>query len=292
MMNNDHMHKARPTLGVVAICKDEAVNLPGFLGHLLPWVDEIVVVDDGSTDGTLAMLYAAGPKVTVIESPRGAGEYFAAQRNKGLDAARSDWLLHLDFDERITPDLRRAIEAAIRDERRDGYYLRNLNFFLHRPVTGSGWDKWRKIRLARRDKSRWDGAIHENLVVNTPAERIGELEPRMWHLNDTTFQERVLKSYHYGMIEVGKLQKRGFKVRWFHLVVTPVLNFLKGYVLKRGYRDGIIGLLMNMQVACATFRVYALVWDEQNRIPRAEIERQFRELSHEVHEQAMEETPS
>lgn len=259
--------------------------MPGFLDHLLPWVDEIVVVDDGSTDGTLELLYRAGSKVAVIESPRMSGEYHTTQRNKGLGAAHSEWLLHLDIDERITPELREEILVAIRDTTKDGYYLRLRNFFLHRPVTGSGWNNWNKIRLARREKSCWKGAIHENCIVDTLPQRIGQLENPMWHLNDSTFQKRILKSYRYGLVEVEKLHKRGFKVRWYHLVITPVLNFFKGYVLKRGYRDGIIGLIINMQTACATFRVYAIVWDEQNRIPRATLEQQFRELGRNDHDE-------
>ena len=102
--------KKAPTLGVVAICRNEQRDLGGFLEHLLPWVDEIVLVDDGSTDDTLKIARNAGPKVSVISSPRLPGEYFSHQRNKGIKAARSEWLLHMDIDERVTPELRREIK--------------------------------------------------------------------------------------------------------------------------------------------------------------------------------------
>src|SRR2546428_14092308 len=97
--------KPRPTLGVVAISHNEETDMPGFLEHLLPWVDEIVIVDDGSTDETIQIARAAGPKVKIISSPRQPGEYYSHQRNKGIDAATSDWLLHMDIVERVTPEL-------------------------------------------------------------------------------------------------------------------------------------------------------------------------------------------
>src|SRR5690242_1817630 len=104
-----------PTLGVVTIAQNEEADLTAFLEHLLPWVDEIVIVDDGSTDRTAAMARAAGAKVNLISSPRLAGQYYSDQRNKGITAARSDWLLHMDVDERVTPELAHEVLRAIQD---------------------------------------------------------------------------------------------------------------------------------------------------------------------------------
>src|SRR3972149_1078964 len=89
------------TLGVVAISRNEERDLPGFLENLLPWVDEIIIVDDGSTDSTRKVAETAGEKVRFLVSPRMKGKYYADQRNKGIDAARSDWLIHMDIAESI-----------------------------------------------------------------------------------------------------------------------------------------------------------------------------------------------
>src|SRR5437867_9133513 len=107
-----HGSAGRPTLGIVAICHNEEKDMPRFLEHLLPWVDEIVLVDDGSTDRTVEIAQAAGPKVRVIVSPKTADEGYSDQRNKGIDAAFSEWLLHMDIDERVTPGLAEEILKA------------------------------------------------------------------------------------------------------------------------------------------------------------------------------------
>src|SRR5438105_3705605 len=156
--------KAGPTLGVVAIAHNEECDLPAFLEHLLPWVDEIVIVDDGSTDGTERLARSAGAKVKFITAPRRPGEYYSHQRNKGIDAAMSDWLLHMDIDERVTPELAEEITASIRDPLRDGYRFRRLDFSLHRPMRKL-WRRWNLIHLARRAKFRFGGKMHETTVI-------------------------------------------------------------------------------------------------------------------------------
>ena len=139
----------KQTLGVVAISYNEEKDLPGFLSHLEFWVDEIVIVDDGSTDRTASIAEAASDKVKFMVSPREEGEYFAVQRNKGIHLAESDWLLHMDIDERVTPSLSAEILAAVEDETKDGYRYRRLNLFLHRPMRGGGWQDWNMVHLER-----------------------------------------------------------------------------------------------------------------------------------------------
>ena len=117
----------KPSLGIVAISFNEQQDIAGFLDNLLGWVDEIVIVDDGSTDETEDLCLAAGPKVRFMKMPRADGEYFSDQRNKGIRAAQSDWLLHMDIDERVPPELAREILRAIRAPNFDGNRFRRKN---------------------------------------------------------------------------------------------------------------------------------------------------------------------
>ncbi len=197
------IQRSVPTLGVVAISYNEEEDLPGFLENLLPWVDEIVIVDDGSTDTTESIAAAAGDKVRFVIAPRQEAEFFSHQRNKGIACSQSDWLLHMDIDERVTSGLAKEILAAVRNPDYDAYRYRRLNYFLHRPMQGGGWQDWNLVHLSRREIFHFEGMFHEHCIVDVPDDRIGQLHEKMHHLNDRSFRERIRKSETY-LIEVVK----------------------------------------------------------------------------------------
>ncbi len=265
----------RPTLGVIAISYNEKRDLPGFLKNLQSWVDEIVIVDDGSTDNTESTARAAGEKVNFIVSPRQENEYFSHQRNKGIEAAESEWLLHMDIDERVTPELAREILESIKNLKLDAYRFRRLNFFLHRPMKGGGWQDWNLVHLARREVFRFGGMFHEDCIVDAPAERIGQLKEFMWHLNDNSYLDRMTKSNLYCQEQANNLKESGKKINWLHFLTLPSFEFLNKYVRKKGYRDGVLGLMFALHSTCAKFKSCALLWDEQNRMPRSSVENQI-----------------
>ncbi len=272
--SNNLTNSLDATLGVVAISYNEEQDLPGFLGHLLPWVDEIVIVDDGSVDQTEKIAASVGEKVKFIIAPRKDGEFYSHQRNKGIMAAESDWLLHMDIDERVSPSLAEEIRLAIEDPGKDAYRYRRLNYFMHRPMRGGGWQDWNLVHLARREVFRFGGMFHEDCIVDAPPERIGQLKSFMWHLNDDSYLERMRKSNSYCEEQAMNLQSRGLRIRWWHFLVLPAVEFLKKYFKRKGYRDGTLGLLFALHATSARFKACALVWDEQNRTSRSEVEEQ------------------
>jgi glycosyltransferase involved in cell wall biosynthesis len=265
----------RPTLGVVAIARNEAQDLPGFLDHLLPWVDEIVIVDDGSTDRTADLARAAGPKVKFLESPRQPGEGYSHQRNKGIAAATSDWLLHMDIDERVTPELAAEIRRAIRNPSRDGYRYRRLDFSLHRPPRAGALGAWNHVQLARREKAAFTGQVHETLEFDDTSAAIGQLQGCMWHLKEADYVERVRKNLAYMQAEAERLLATGRPVRWYHFLIPPLGRALKYYLLRGGFCDGTLGVLNAMFILTGTFNWYATAWDRAHAIPRREIEAQL-----------------
>lgn len=268
----------QPTLGVVAISKNEERDLPGFLEHLLPWVDEIIIVDDGSTDATEKIATSASSKIKFIISPREPGEYFAQQRNKGIKAATCDWLLHMDIDERVTPTLANEILEVINNPDKDGYRFCRLNYFLHRPMYGGGWQDWNMVHLARRHLFHFEGMFHETCVLDAAENRIGQLKAKMWHLNDSSYKNRMRKSFNYCEEQAKRLSERYLQITWFHLFSLPVFEFIRKFFFKGGCRDGTLGLLFAMHASGAMFRACALVWDEQHRVSRESIEQQLKEM--------------
>jgi (heptosyl)LPS beta-1,4-glucosyltransferase len=262
----------RATLTVVAISYNEERDLPGFLNNLMTWVDEIVIVDDGSQDKTKHIAGKHGDKVKFIVSPRTEGEYFSHQRNKGIAATCCDWILHMDIDERVSPALSLEILEAINDTDKDAYRFRRLNHFMHRPMRGGGWQDWNLVHLARRTKFHFEGMFHEKCVVESPDERIGQLDSRMYHLNEDSFRKRLRKSETYLDEVVVNIRKMNQPITGFQILLRTLAEFLKKYIVKKGFKDGTPGLIFALHSSTAIFRAYALVWDEQNSISREALE--------------------
>jgi glycosyltransferase involved in cell wall biosynthesis len=268
---------AKVTLGLVAICRNEERDLPGFLQYHVPWVNEIILVDDGSTDRTIELARSAGPKVKIVASPRQPGEGYSSQRNKGIDAATSDWLLHMDIDERVTPELREEILQAISRPDHDAYSYHRLNFFLHRPVRHGNWAFYRSLRLAPR-KFKFGRKIHERLVFGDIEPRIGRLKQPMWHYNEPAYEMRLRKSLAYTLLDGEILVEKGRRITVWHLITRPTFAFVKTYILLFGFLDGVTGLILGIHTFASTFDTYVLAWDAQNRIPREKLEADFAKL--------------
>ena len=265
------------TLGVVAISRNEETDLPGFFANLLPWVDEIIIVDDGSSDSTKEIASAAGEKVKVISHPM-SEDGFAGQRNVGIEAATSDWLLNMDIDERVTPELACEIREKIANTKLNAFSYHRQNFFMHRPMKAGGWNSWNNPQLARREYHSYVNKVHERCVVDGEPESIGQLNNLMWHLNDESYKERMIKSLQYCQLEADKMLVENKKINALQIVVHPILEFIKKYFLKKGFLDGIPGLISAMHSADAVFRACALTWDQQHKIPREELEKRMSDL--------------
>jgi len=263
------------TISVVAISYNEEVDLPGFLAHLLPWVHEIIIVDDGSTDRTISIAEAANEKVKLIRHKMTEEGGFAEQRNQGIAAATGDWVLNMDIDERVTPQLAVEISRAIQHTQYHAFRYHRLNFFLHRPMKQGGWNSWNNPQLARRGFHRYVNKIHERCAVEGEPEFIAQLNSVMWHLNDDSYGERMRKSFQYCKLEADKLCEQHKQVSWGDIAFRPLMEFAKQYLYKRGFVDGVPGLIAALHSASAIFRAYALAWDRQNRISRAQLEKKL-----------------
>jgi glycosyltransferase involved in cell wall biosynthesis len=263
---------SRPSIAAVAICKNEEKNLPGLFNNLIEWVDEIVIVDDGSTDHSRDIAEAAGKKVVFVVHQMSEEYGYAGQRNIGIDTATADWLLHMDCDERVTPELADEIRTAIQATDFFGFRYRRLNYFLHRPMRYGGWASWNRPQLARRGQHRFHGQLQESCEVEGGAAKIGQLSGLMRHLNEETFAERLTKSARYVEMTAQVYEAGGVNVTGFRIFFRTAREFIKKYLLQKGFLDGTPGLISALHSATAEFRAQALVWDRQHTIPRTEIE--------------------
>lgn len=277
MPSTNTSNSTAPSLAVVAISRNEERDLPGFLGNVLPWVDEVVLVDDGSTDRTREIALAAGERLRLVDHLMTDGG-FGEQRNVGIHHATSQWLLHMDVDERVTPALAREIREAIGRTDLNAFRYRRLNFFMHRALRAGGWRSWNNPQLARAGAHRFVNAVHEKCIVDGAPDKVGQLTGEMWHLCDESYLERLSKSNRYCHCDAQRIVAEGRRVRSIHFLTLPAVDFAKNYLLKCGFRDGTAGLIVALHGASAVFRTTALAWELQNRVSREELEDQMRRL--------------
>lgn len=261
------------TLSVVVITKNEETDLPGFLQNFSTIADEIVIIDDGSADRTEEIARAFDGPVRFISAKRASDEGFCDQRNKGVLAARCDWLLQVDCDMRLTPGLAQEILSAIRVPDIVAYRFRLLQYFLGHECKHGGLQYWNSPWLCRRNAVTWTQKLHERANIAVPESGIGQLRNKMVHLMDQDFSERMRKNYQYSHLEADRLMREGRKATLWAMFFQPLWRAFRAYVLMKGFLDGRIGLIWALYQFTGTANAYFIAWDRVNRTDRFEIGR-------------------
>lgn len=200
--------------------------------------DEIIVVDSFSSDQTI-FLAQQNPKVKIIQH---AFEDFTKQRNIALEAATNDWVLFLDGDERITPELRQEIISELnKAHKKEAYYFFRQFYFAGKSVNFSGTQNDKNFRLFRKSKCRYigDKKVHETLEVK------GEtaiLKNKLLHYSFDNYEQFKKKMIYYGLLKGSELAAKGKKYSLFTHWFKVAFKFLKTYFFKLGFLDGLIGL--------------------------------------------------
>jgi glycosyltransferase involved in cell wall biosynthesis len=227
---------AEARLSVLILAKDESENLPGCLATVR-WASEvIVVVDRASRDQSQAIAQRSADLVTVRTF-----DDFASQRNAALDLATGDWVFAIDADERMNPELAAEIRRVISDpnEPHAGYRVPIRSVILGRPFRFSGTQTDRPLRLFRRDAGRWVGTVHETVQLQGSA---GPLKNALQHRTIPDMQTFLRKLNEYTTLEASKFDREGRSFHLRDLALRPALTFVKLYLGKQGFRDGIEGL--------------------------------------------------
>ncbi|MBN1552547.1 glycosyltransferase family 2 protein [bacterium] len=225
----------------------------------LLWGDELVVVDSFSTDMTPAIAREYAHRVIQHEYINSA-----AQKNWALPQLTYDWVLIVDCDERITPELRDEIQAILENpDRLDGYYIYRKNHFIDQPVNYCGWQTDRCLRLFRKSLGKYeDKEVHAEVILNG---NVGHLKKRMLHYTFDSFEQYMKKFDRYTSLAAVDRSRRTQTVRWYHLTLRPAFRFFKQYILKRGFLDGKTGLIICILAAFSVFLKYAKLWELHKR---------------------------
>ncbi len=246
-------------LSVITLAFNEEHNIAECLATVR-WADEILVIDSGSTDRTVERARQFTDKVLNVEW-RGYG----ATKNLALQHATGEWILWLDADERVPDDLAAEMQDALRrnDHAIAGYSVPRRAYFLGRWIKHCGWYPGRVTRLFRKANARFtERNVHEQLVVDG---RIAELKNDLLHYTDPNLYHYFHKFNRYTSLAAADLHAAGKKFSMLDILLRPAFLFLKMYVVKRGFLDGIQGFILCVVSSAYVFTKYAKLWELQQR---------------------------
>jgi (heptosyl)LPS beta-1,4-glucosyltransferase len=237
-------------ISVTIITKNEEKNIGRCL-ESLQWADEIIVVDTNSDDKTVEICNQYTDHV-FNESWHGYGK----QKNICAAKAQNRWILNIDSDEIVTPELTEEIQEVLKEgPKYPVYYLHRKNYFGDRWVRFGGWYPDRILRFYDKEKVAFsETQVHERLA---PDENAGSLKHTLTHYSYRDHEDYIQRQDRYSTLYAQEKMANGFRANWTHLYLRPPFSFFKNFILKQGFRDGFLGLFLAKMAANYTFQKYA-----------------------------------
>ena len=241
------------SLSVIVITQNEAHNLEACLLSV-PFADQIVVLDSGSTDQTVELARSLGAEVSVNSQWQG----FGVQKNRALALANADWVLSIDADERLSVELQASIQQVLQNPVADAYCFARLSSYCGQYIRHSGWYPDRVTRLFRRGSARFsDDIIHEKLVVKGP---VGQLPGQLLHESFRNFESVLDKVDRYSSAGAQSLLRKGRSSSFPKALGHGLWAFIRTYFLQLGFLDGWMGLALAISNAEGTYYRYLKLW--------------------------------
>lgn len=225
--------------------------------------DEILVVDSGSTDDTVALARSVGATVLTNAWPG-----WARQKQFALEHARHEWIFSIDADERVTEPLKQSIVTLFESEpesRAEGYSINRCNHFMGRPLRhGEGYPDW-CLRLFKRSGAGWSpDPVHERVLIEGSVAKLrGDLD----HHSEESLTEYLEKQNNYTTLQARQMWEMGKDASLTKLMTSPLLRFFKFYVFRLGFMDGVPGLVHILIGCFNSFSKYAKLREIHNRNP-------------------------
>jgi glycosyltransferase involved in cell wall biosynthesis len=245
------------SLSVIVITHNEEKNIEACLQSVV-WAREIIVVDSQSTDRTLELAKKYTGKIFVREWMG-----YAGSKNFALQQCTSGWILWLDADERVTPELASEIQLKVNtnDQKYSAYEFARRAYFLGKWIKHSGWYPGYVTRLFRREKVKFDdSAVHEKVVIEG---EINRLNYDLLHFTDETLYHYLNKFNRYTTLAVEDMQRAGKIFSLYDILIRPSFLFLKMYIFRRGFLDGMHGFVLALLSASYVFVKYAKLDESQ-----------------------------
>ncbi|MFM9879083.1 MAG: glycosyltransferase family 2 protein [Burkholderiaceae bacterium] len=243
-----------PSLSVIVITRNEAHNIAACLASV-DFADERIVLDAGSSDNTAELARIAGAKVVVSAEWPG----FGPQKNRALALAQGDWVLSIDADERVTPQLRGELRALLESApQQQVWFVPRKSSYCGQFMHHGGWYPDHVARLFRRNQARFsDDVVHEKLIFQGQA---GYLQNDLLHESFVNLESVLDKVNRYSTAGALALRQRGRSATLGQAIAHGLWAFFRTYVLRGGFRDGRMGLVLAISNAEGTYYRYLKLW--------------------------------
>jgi glycosyltransferase involved in cell wall biosynthesis len=247
-------------LTVTVITRNEAANIAAAL-ESVSWADETVVVDSHSTDDTVSIARRLATRVEVREWPG-----YSAQKNFAADLASHDWILSIDADERVTPALASEIRQVLGTAPTfNGYRIPRVAWYLGRWIRSTDWYPDYQLRLYNRRGARWnERRVHESVAVDGP---VGQLQREIEHYPYRDISHHLRTIDRYTTLAAQDQLAAGRRASAWRTFFYPRFAFLRNYILRGGFRDGSVGLVVSLLNSYYVFLKLAKLWELERQIP-------------------------
>lgn len=244
-------------VSAVVLAKNEEPNIRKCL-ESVNWCDEIIIIDDYSSDKTVEIAQKYKARVYL----RSLDHDFSAQRNFGLSKAKNEWVLSLDADEIVSDALAYEIMNAIRLKGQNleefkGFYIKRMYFMWGKKLRFGETGCEQRLRLARKTAGQWEGKVHERWKIKG---LVGELANPILHFPHQTMEEFIRKINFYTDLRSQELKFKKKKVYFWFIFLYPAGKFAVNYILRKGFMDGIPGLIFALSMSFHSFLVRGKLW--------------------------------
>ncbi len=248
--------EGREKLTVIIPTGNEIHNIEAVIASV-DFADEILIADSMSTDGT----YEKAKKLDV-KVIRREFKYFADHKNWAIPQAKYQWILLLDADERVTPELKEEVTTFLNDPSDDhvAYWIGRENYFMGKRVRHSGLKNDKVIRLFKRDECEYEDMLVHEEIITTNGGSIGKLKSKLYHDTYISFDNYIEKKNRYATSQARDFDKKTGKLTLYHFMIKPFWRFFKHFIIHGGFRDGVTGLTISYINAYSVFTRYVKIW--------------------------------
>jgi len=241
-------------ISVVIITKNEEPVIERCL-QSVQWADEIVVVDNGSTDQTPQICRQYGCKVVESEWLG-----FGLTKQLAVNSATHNWIFSIDSDEVMSEELKDRILKILTEPDQKGYRIKRISYYLGKRIKHCGWDRDYQLRLFNRNFGNFnDRIVHESVHI---ASDVGKIEEPLFHYTYPTIRSHIAKMNRYSELGAEQLFRKGKSASLGGAVIRGAVKFLKMYLLQRGFLDGRIGFLLSWNSALGVYLKYVKLWEK------------------------------